>query len=530
MVVTAHPEASKVGLNILKQGGNAVDASIAIQLALAVVYPNAGNLGGGGFMVLRNADGSSDALDFREKAPKKAHRNMYLDKKGAVIENLSFFGGLASGVPGTVDGLFKAHAKYGKLDFNKLIDPAIELASNGFAITAQQAEEFNAIKEYLDKYSPNNNYLRKDSAWKAKELLIQKDLANTMQLIKEKGRDGFYRGETAEKIIKAVERSGGIMSLEDLFSYEAKWRMPISGYYKNFQFISMPPPSSGGIALYQLFNMLENYRLDTMQHNGTNYMHILAEAERRVYADRSVHLGDDDFYPVPHKNLTDSLYLLSRMKNFNWNKANISDSIKEGKFVKESEETTHFSVVDENGNAVSVTTTLNGSYGSMVFVDDSGFLMNNEMDDFSAKPGVPNYYGLIGAEANAIESEKRMLSSMSPTIISKDRKLFMVVGTPGGSTIITSVLQTVLNVIEFKMNMQEAVAASRFHHQWKPDKIFVEKGEIDSLILKSLELKGHQIQERSPIGRVDAILIKDDGSLEGGADPRGDDAIGSYTN
>lgn len=529
MVVTAHPEASKVGIEILKKGGNAIDASIAVQLALAVVYPNAGNIAGGGFMIVRTKNGKTDALDFRETAPAKASKDMYLDSAGNVIEGLSFFGGKAVGVPGTVDGLFKAHARYGKLPFNILIEPAIKLAEEGFGITLIQAKEFMEIKSDLDKYNPNNNYLSKDSNWSPAELLVQEDLAKTLKLIKDKGRDGFYKGYVAEQIVKCTQNSGGVMTLEDLAAYEAKWRTPVECKFRNLKIISMPPPSSGGVALCQLFTMLEQFNFDSIKHNSDAYIHLIAEMERRVYADRATHLGDPDFYTVPKNELMNRDYIIARMKNFNPMKATPSDSVFAGIFHKnEHEETTHFSIVDEEGNAVSVTTTLNGSYGSMVFVDDCGFLLNNEMDDFSVKPGSPNAYGLIGAEANAIAPKKRMLSSMSPTIIEKDGKLYMVIGTPGGSTIITSVFQTAVNVIIYNMGMQEAVSAPRFHHQWKPDGIFLEEEGFDETTISTLNTKGHKTKKRGPIGRVDAILIQPDGMIEGGADPRGDDCKMGY--
>lgn len=524
MVVTAHPAASQVGIDILKKGGNAIDAAVAVEYALAVCYHSAGNIGGGGFMVYRDKDGHTYTLDFREKAPSKASRDMYLDEEGNVLKNLSIHGGLAAGVPGSVDGIFQKHARFGSMKMEDLIQPAIDLARNGFHITAKQAKRFNDRREIFNKISPNNNYLRQNPTWKEDDILKQEDFALALERIRDNGKAGFYEGETAEAIVNSITNAGGIMSLEDLKNYKSIWRDPIEGHYKNYKFISMPPPSSGGVALYQMFNMLEQYDLDSIQHNSLEYIHLITEIERRVYADRNEHLGDADFWNVPQDQLMDSLYILSRMANYNPNYATRSHLISAGDvYGMESEETTHFSIVDEQGNAVSITTTLNSSYGSKLFVDGCGFLLNNEMDDFSSKPGEPNQYGLVGNEANAIEPNKRMLSSMTPTIMEKDGHLFMVVGSPGGSTIITSVLQNVLNVIEYNMDMQTSVNAPRFHHQWLPDLIYFEKERFDTTVYGQLKEKGHSIKERSSIGRVDAIKVKEDRSLEGGADYRGDD-------
>ncbi|MGV3508685.1 MAG: gamma-glutamyltransferase [Sphingobacteriaceae bacterium] len=529
LVVSAHPEASKVGLEILKQGGNAVDAAVAVQFALAVVYPNAGNLGGGGFMVYRSGKGEIATIDFREKAPAKASADMYLDKSGKPIVDKSLYGALASGVPGSVDGMVQAHKKYGKLKWKALLQPAIDLAVNGFPVTKRQAKELNSYKKTFEKYNPLGTALIKQgSSWKEGDLLIQSELANTLKLISDKGRDGFYDGKVARYIVEEMQRGGGIISYDDLKNYKAEWRKPITGTYKNFNIITMSPPSSGGIALMQLLKMVENYPLSRWGHNADSTVQVMIEAERRVYADRATHLGDPDFYKVPVKQLLNSSYHSSRMSNFNWDRATPSAQIKAGEIsLKESEQTTHFSIIDKEGNAVSLTTTLNGSYGAKVVVKGAGFLLNNEMDDFSVKPGHPNMYGLVGGEANAIAPNKRMLSSMTPTILEKDGKLFMVVGTPGGSTIITSVFQTILNVVEFGMDIQSAVNAKRFHHQWLPDEVNIEKQALDVQVKEKLAAKGYIIKERSPIGRVDAILKKDDG-YEGGADPRGDDTKMGY--
>jgi len=522
MVVSAHPSASKVGLDILKKGGNAVDAAVAVQFALAVVYPDAGNIGGGGFLVYRSAAGELATLDFREKAPGRASRDMYLDSVGNAITEKSIFGHLAAGVPGSVDGMVKAHARFGKLSWAEVVQPALDLAKNGFPITESQAEEFAEIQEPIKKFNPGKTYFIKDK-WTKGDIWVQEDLAKTLQLIRDKGREGFYAGEVADHIVAEMLSGGGLISKEDLKNYQAQWREPLVGNYKDYKIITMPPPSSGGIALLQLLNSVEEYPLKRFGFNSDSSMQVMIEAERRVYADRATHLGDPDFYKVPQKYLINPIYSKYRMSNFNWDKATLSSDIQAGEVPKETEETTHFSILDRDGNAVAVTTTLNGSYGSMVFVKGAGFLLNNEMDDFSVKPGTPNMFGLLGGEANAIQPGKRMLSSMTPTILEKNGDLFMVVGTPGGSTIITSVFQTILNVVEFDMGMQSAVNAKRFHHQWLPDEVVIEKGGIDSMTITKLEKKGYKFRERKAIGRVDAILKTQWGYYEGGADPRGDD-------
>jgi gamma-glutamyltranspeptidase/glutathione hydrolase len=522
MVVSAHPSASKAGLDILKKGGNAIDAAVAVQFALAVVYPNAGNIGGGGFLVYRSASGEMAALDFREKAPGKASRDMYLDSAGNAVTEKSIYGHLAPGVPGSVDGMVKAHARFGKLSWAEVVQPALDLAKNGFPITENQAEEFAEIQKSIKKFNTGKTYFIKDQ-WAKGDIWVQEDLAKTLQLIRDNGREGFYAGEVADQIVSEMLSGGGLISKEDLINYQAQWRDPIVGNYKEYKVISMPPPSSGGIALLQLLSSVEQYPMKRYGFNSDSSMQVMIEAERRVYADRATHLGDPDFYKVPQQYLVKPIYSKNRMSNFNWEKATLSSDIKAGEVPKESEETTHFSIVDRQGNAVAVTTTLNGSYGSMVFVKGAGFLLNNEMDDFSLKPGTPNMFGLLGGEANAIQPGKRMLSSMTPTILEKNGDLFMVVGTPGGSTIITSVFQTILNTIEFDMGMQSAVNAKRFHHQWLPDEVVFETGGLDSLAKIKLEKKGYKFRERKAIGRVDAILKTQWGYYEGGADPRGDD-------
>lgn len=523
-VVCAHPEASKVGVEIMKRGGNAVDAAVAVQFALAVVYPNAGNIGGGGFLMYRGKDGKSDALDYREKAPEKASRDMYLDARGNPVTDKSLLGALASGVPGSVAGMVKAHNKYGKLSWKKDIQPAIDLAEKGFPITAQQASELNRNKEGFLKYNSKPVAFVKDGPWAEGDLLKQPELAATLKLIRDKGKAGFYEGTVAKAIVAAMAHTSGVITETDLKSYDAVWRKPVSGSYKEYTVISMPPPSSGGIALLTMLKQVGNYPLEKWGFQRDSTVQLMVEVERRAYADRSGYLGDPDFFKVPQAALLDSNYIRSRAKDISFAQATPSTSIQPGSLTPyESEQTTHYSIVDSEGNAVSATTTLNGSYGSLVVVNGAGFILNNEMDDFSVKPGSPNMYGLIGGEANAIVPGKRMLSSMTPTIIEKDGKLLMVVGTPGGSTIITSVFQTILNVLAFGQDMQSAVAAPRFHHQWLPDVVDAEKGAIDPATRTYLESKGYKIKERGHIGRVDAILVKPDGTLETGADPRGND-------
>ncbi len=528
MVVSAHPLASKVGVDILKKGGNAVDASIAVQFALAVVYPVAGNIGGGGFMLLRLASDSVAALDYREKAPAAATPAMYIGETGELVEGLSTEGHLASGIPGTVAGLAEAHSKFSKLPWKDLVQPAIDLARNGFALTKNEAEGLNEIQKDLVRLNTiSPDFLLKEE-WKEGDLIYWIDLANTLERIRDNGKAGFYEGKTADDLVAEMTRGKGIITHDDLKNYEAVWRKPITGFYKGYEITSMPPPSSGGIALMQLLKSVEPFPIAEWGWNSAKTTHLMTEAERRVYADRAAHLGDPDFFNVPVDMLLDSVYTAMRMQSFDMNMATPSSSIKEGSLTGESDQTTHLSVVDKEGNAVSVTTTLNGGYGSTVIVDGSGFFMNNEMDDFSAKPGTPNMYGVIGGEANKILPHKRMLSSMTPTIVEQDGKLLMVVGTPGGSTIITSVFQTILNVLEHNMTMQEAVTAKRIHSQWFPDMVFNEIHALTNEDSLSLVKLGHSFKARRGIGRVDAILIRKDGKLEGGADPRGDDTAEGY--
>ncbi|MFC0515813.1 gamma-glutamyltransferase [Mucilaginibacter angelicae] len=524
MVVCAYPDAAQVGLDILKKGGNAVDAAVAVQFALTVTLPEAGNIGGGGFMVYRAGDGKTSTLDFREKGPAAANANMYLDSAGNVVPDMSLYTHKASGVPGSVDGMVEAHRKYGKLKWADLVQPAINLARNGFKITKHLASDLNRTAEQFKKLNPGKNYLVKDGEWKEGDLLVQEDLAKTFEQIRDKGREGFYDGPVADLIITEMKQGDGLITKADLKNYHAVWRDALVGKYKDYKIITMPPPSSGGIALLQLLKSVEPYPFKQWGYNQDSTIRLIVEAERRVYADRSKYLGDPDFYKVPVDSLLKPAYITSRMKTFSWDAATPSTSIQPGSFIgHESDQTTHYSIVDRDGNAVSITTTLNDTFGARIFVNGAGFLLNNEMDDFSSKPGVPNMYGLIGGKANSIQPGKRMLSSMTPTIVEKDGKLFMVVGTPGGSTIITSVFQTILNVIEFNKSMQQAVASKRFHSQWLPDEVTIEKDGVDSLTMNKLQSKGYKIMIRQSIGRVDAILKTKWGYYEGGADPRGDD-------
>ena len=530
MVVSAKEEASQIGLAILKKGGNAFDAMIATELALAVAYPNAGNIGGGGFMVYRLGSGERGALDYREKAPAKAHRDMYLDKNGKVIADKSTLGALAVGVPGTIAGIFEVYQKFGSLPIGELIQPAIDLARKGVLITELQANFY--MNKNVELIKQANNYVTPfENGWKAGERFKYEELAQTLERIRDNGSYEFYNGETAKRIVSYVQELGGILSLDDLRNYRAQWRKPITFTYKDYTISSMPLPSSGGICLAQILKSVEPYNIGQYPHNGEQYIQLLVEAERRAYADRAYYMGDADFVKVPTQQLLSPDYLKERMNSFSWDKASKSTEIAHGKIVGyESDETTHYSIVDRFGNAVAVTTTLNTNYGSKVYVKGGGFFLNNQMDDFSIKPGEPNTYGLVGSEKNAIAPNKRMLSSMSPTIIEKDGKLFMVIGTPGGSTIITSVLQCFLNVAEYGMTMQQSVSKPRFHHQWLPDDVMYEPKGFAPEVIAHLKAKGYKPREENfvIIGKVDAILVQPDGTLEGGADPRGDDTAVGY--
>ena len=528
MVVSAREEASKIGVEIMKKGGNAFDAMVATELALAVAYPFAGNLGGGGFMVYRKANGEIGSLDYREKAPLAATKDMFLDEKGNVIKGKSTESPLAIGVPGTIAGVFAVHEKLGSLPIEEILKPVIALAEKGVIVTKKQEDRLAAYRDKIIKVNGDKTLFA--TAFKENDVIQYPALAATLKRISKNGRDEFYKGETAKILVQYLQEKGAIITLEDLAKYQAKWRTPLTFGYKDLKIISMPPPSSGGICLAEIFKMIAPFDLAKMGHNSTEAIQVIVEAERRAYADRSYYLGDPDFVKIPLKALMDDDYLKQRMSNFSFEKATLSSDIKEGKVTyNESTETTHYSIVDQFGNAVSSTTTLNDGYGSKYYCDELGFFLNNEMDDFSAKPGEPNMFGLVGNEANSIAPQKRMLSSMTPTIVEKKGKLFMVVGSPGGSTIITSVLQTILNVYEYSLSMQEAVNAPRFHHQWLPDLITFEPNTFDTKTFETLKSKGYLINEKTTpvIGKVDAILVLPNKKLEGGADFRGDDkAVG----
>lgn len=524
LVVSAHPLASEAGAKVMKMGGNAYDAVIATQYALAVVYPQAGNIGGGGFLVGVTNKGEKFTIDFRETAPAKANRDMYLDSKGNAITDWSQNGHLAVGVPGSVAGFF-ATVKYAKLPMDKLIQPAIDLAEQGFAITKKEADLLNNQRKHFDKHNKTLTIFQKATPWKQGDLLIQKDLAETLKRIQKYGAKGFYEGETAKLIHEEMKRGNGIISLQDLKNYQVVERKPITFNYKNTEIVSMPLPSSGGILLAQMLKMSEFADLSKYQQNSTPAVQIMVEAERRSFADRAEYMGDPGFIKDQTAKLISDEYLKDRWKSFNFSKATPSSEV--GKIIpqgKESTETTHISIVDKEGNAVAVTTTLNGLYGSKVVVSGAGFFLNNEMDDFSIKPGVPNMFGAVGGEANAIQPGKRMLSSMTPTIVLKNAKPYIIVGTPGGTTIPTSVFQSIVNLIDFKLNPNLSVNSPKFHHQWLPETVMVEDG-FPEITIRDLQKKNYKIERTSQIGRTELILLQEDGNAIAVADGRGDDSV-----
>ena len=533
MVVSTSYQASQAGIEILKKGGNAIDAAVAVGFALAVTSSGNGNIGGGGFLVAAFSDGTSISLDHREKAPLNAHSKMFLNDSGSVIPGMSLFSRASSGVPGTVDGLIRALEDHGsgKISLREVLNPAIYLAERGFKLSYFEANRLNAYKDFFKRNKAASKiFIRIDGKpWEKGQKLIQKDLAKTLKRIARYGRDGFYSGPVAQLIVEEMKRGNGLITKEDLMNYESRYRDPVLGTYKGHDIISMGPPSSGGALLINMLNMLENYPMDTLGFNSSNYIHLMTEVQRRAYADRAEHMGDPDFWDVPISMLTSKSYAKKRIKNIDLNKATLSNTISASKKeIYESTETTHYSVVDRWGNAVSVTTTINLNYGNGCVVDGAGFFLNNEMDDFSSKPGIPNAFGLIGNEANSVEPNKRPLSSMTPTIVLKDNKPFLVIGSPGGSTIITTTLQTILNVVDHGMDIKEAVCAPRFHSQWLPDVIQYEPKSLIKDIKKALEKKGHKLVKRGGyIGEANGIMILEQGYF-GGGDCRGETSAIGY--
>ena len=537
MVVSTSRHASQVGIDILKDGGNAVDAAVGVGFALAVTSSSNGNIGGGGFMVARFSDGQTFTLDYREMAPIKAERNMYLDESGNIIKGKSRSTHFASGVPGSVDGLLKAWEDHGSgnISIERLLSPSIKLAKKGFDLSNYEADRFNKNKDRLSKHPETKRiFARDDREWKSGDIFYQSDLAETLERIMENGRDGFYKGKTADLIVEEMKNVGGWITHKDLENYTSKYRDPIKGSFQDYDIISMGPPSSGGILLIHMLNMFdeimnnpENSSID-LSYNSLDYIHILTEIERRAYADRAEHLADADFWDVPEEMLLSKFYAKERVSSININEATLSTDISYGNsYINQSEETTHYSIVDKQGNAVSVTTTINSGYGNGITITGAGFLMNNEMDDFSSKPGEPNMFGLLGNEANAIEPKKRPLSSMTPTIVLKDDKPFLILGTPRGSTIITTVLQNFLNVVIHGMDIQQAVSSPRVHSQWMPDMVFHEKGGLSKSLIRKLSERGHDVKLRGNIGEANGIMINDQG-FWGGPDSRGENTAIGY--
>lgn len=537
MVVSANQLASEAGIQILKKGGNAIDAAVATGFALAVTYPFAGNIGGGGFMVIQFENGKNTAIDFREKAPLTAHRDMYLDEKGNYIPLLSQEGATSVAVPGSVAGLIYTLEKYGTKSLSEVIQPAIDLAKKGWKLDYRTAQSFNANKKEFEKYSSSKKIFVKDKPWKEGDLFVQKDLAKTLEVIKKNGKSGFYKGKVADLLINQINSLGGKISQKDLDLYNVVEKEPVKGTYKGYEILSMPPSSSGGIALIEILNILENFKIDKDEWGSSEYIHKLVEAMKYAYADRAEYLGDDKFYNVPQKILTSKEYakLISEKIKQNFGKAVPSNEIDRSilKNFKESNETTHYSVIDKYGNTVSVTTTINSAYGSKIVVEGAGFLLNNEMDDFSAKPGESNQFGLVGNEANSIQPQKRPLSSMTPTIVLKNGKPYIVIGSPGGSRIITTVLQVILNCLEFDMNIADAINSPRIHHQWLPDKIYIEQFALSNDVMKRLMEMGYQFEDANNkftiLGLAEGILVDQNKNIfNGAADKRGAGAAIGY--
>ena len=524
-VTSAHPLASMVGAAIMKDGGNAFDAAIAVQFALAVVYPGAGNIGGGGFLLSRNKEGVLMGIDYREAAPSKASRDMYLDEKGNPIEGMSKLGASAAGVPGSVAGMFSAHP-FAKKTMKQLLQPAYELAAGGFVITESEARSLNGERKNFIKYSAQASAFTRKENWKAGDTLYQPELAATILRIQQNGKAGFYEGETAAMIVEEMKNSKGVISLKDLKKYNPKFRKPIEFDYRGHHIISFAPPSSGGILIAQMMQMIAPYPLTVMGANTFESVSLMVEAQRRAYADRAEHMGDPDFWKVPTTTLTSNAYAQERMKDYQAGVAGNSKMIQAG-VAKESEETTHFSIIDEAGNMVSVTTTLNGGYGNKTIVGGAGFLLNNEMDDFSIKPGVPNMYGALGGEANAIQPGKRMLSSMTPTLVIKNNQPYITIGTPGGTTIPNQVYEGLVNIIDHNMSLKAAIDAPRFHHQHIPDNLNVE-ADFPEKTINALKEKGYIVNKRGAFGRMDGIMILPNGNRVAAGDKRGDDSVAGY--
>lgn len=524
-VTSAHPLASMVGAAIMKDGGNAYDAAIAVQFTLAVVYPAAGNIGGGGFLLSRNKEGVLMGIDFREAAPSKAHRDMYLDENGNPIDGMSRLGASASGIPGSVAGMFST-LPFAKMTMKQLLQPAYELAANGFVITESEARSLNAERKNFITHSAQASAFTRKENWKAGDTLYQPELAATILRIQQKGKAGFYEGETADLIVKEMKNSKGVISLEDLKNYNPKFRKPIEFDYRGHHIISFAPPSSGGILIAQMMQMIAPYPVSVMGANSFESVSLMVEAQRRAYADRAEHMGDPDYWKVPTTTLTSNAYAQDRMKDYQAGVAGNSKNIQAG-VAKESEQTTHFSIIDEAGNMVAVTTTLNGSYGNKTIVGGAGFLLNNEMDDFSIKPGVPNMYGALGGEANAIQPGKRMLSSMTPTLVTKNNQPYITIGTPGGTTIPNQVYEGLVNIIDHKMSLKAAIDAPRFHHQHIPDNLNVE-ADFPEKTINTLKEKGYIVNKRGAFGRMDGVMILPNGNRVAAGDKRGDDSVAGY--